>query len=154
MKSNAQDILYRIAQPSDVESIYEFEVKQKVSEISDEYERMMSVWTTSYRKESLEHYLKLGWSFLATDTSGNIQGFFLGQPLLFFDHYTQTLWVEYMSAINEAIATELMDVAYRLSREKYFQRVLVSEEIMQRPYTKSFPFQTWERKTHFLKTTK
>ncbi len=145
---------YRIAQLDDVDAVYDFEFKLRLSDIPDEYEQQMAVWTSAFRKESLEHYFKLGWSFLALNEKNEIQGFFLGQTLLFFDHQTQTLWLEYLSAINPDIGTELVDIAYRLAREKHLQRVLMSDSIQKMNLKKSFPFQTWERSVNFLKTTK
>ena len=154
MNFNLEKIHYRIAQLDDVQAVYEFEFKQKLSNIADEYEQQMAVWTSAFRKESLEHYFKLGWSFLALNEKNEIQGFFLGQTLLFFDHQTQTLWLEHLSAANLDISTELVDIAFRLSREKHLQRVLLSDSIQKMNLKKSFPFQTWERSIDFLKTTK
>ena len=154
MNFNLEKIHYRIAQLDDVQAVYEFEFKQKLSNIADEYEQQMAVWTSAFRKESLEHYFKLGWSFLALNEKNEIQGYFLGQTLLFFDHQTQTLWLEHLSAANLDISTELVDIAFRLSREKHLQRVLLSDSIQKMNLKKSFPFQTWERSIDFLKTTK
>lgn len=154
MNFNLEKIHYRIAQLDDVEAVYEFEFKLKLSNIADEYEQQMAVWTSAFRKESLEHYFKLGWSFLALNEKNEIQGFFLGQTLLFFDHQTQTLWLEHLSAANLDISTELVDIAFRLSREKHLQRVLLSDSIQKMNLKKPFPFQAWERSLNFLKTTK
>ena len=149
-----QDVTYRIAQLDDVESIYAFELGQTSKSTDDEFETMMAVWSSPFRKESLEHYFKLGWSFIAFDTKKEVVGFFLGQPLLFFDQQTQSLWIEHVSAVNASISTELVDIAYRLAREKHFQRVLLSEKIQQLNLQKAFPFQKWERSIQYLKTTK
>ena len=149
-----KEVTYRIAQFEDVEAVYEFELNHTSSVADDEYEKMMAVWNSSFRKESLEHYLKLGWSFLALDEKNRVVGFFLGQPLLFFDQQTQSLWIEHVSSIHPRISTELVDIAFRLSREKHFQRVLISENIQNLNLEKSFPFQKWERSVQFLKTTK
>lgn len=154
MKSATENIHYRIAQLADVEAVYDFEFKLKLSGIEDEYERQMAVWSSAFRKEALEHYLKTGWSFVALNKENEIQGFFLGQALLFFDHQTQTLWIEYLSGVNAEIETELVDIAYRLAREKHLQRVLVAEAVQKMNLNKSFPFQKWERSVQFLKTTK
>lgn len=154
MNSETQNIHYRIAQIADVEDVYNFEFNLKMSAIQDEYERQMAVWSSAFRKEALEHYFKLGWSFVALNQKNEIQGFFLGQALLFFDHQTQTLWLEYLSGVNSEIETELVDIAYRLAKEKHLQRVLLSEAIQKMNLTKSFPFQKWERSVQFLKTTK
>ena len=154
MNVTSQDVTYRIAQLEDVESIYNFELGQTSKSTDDEFEAMIAVWSSPFRKESLEHYFKLGWSFIALDSKKEVVGFFLGQPLLFFDQQTQSLWIEHVSAVNSTILTELVDIAYRLAREKHFQRVLISEKIQHLNLQKTFPFQKWERTIQFLKTTK
>lgn len=146
--------VYRIAQLDDVEKVHQFEIHQKFPNDPDSMENKMQVWDSSFRIEALEHYFKLGWSFLAFNEKSEIVGFFLGQPLLFLDKQTQTLWIEYVSAINTEVKTELIDVAFRLSREKHFQRVLLSSDFEKQELTKPFPFQKWDRTTSFLKTTK
>ena len=154
VKLNLSEIHYRIAQLADVEKVYLFETNKRFSHIVDEYEQQMAVWSEPFRKESLEHYFKLGWSFLALSKNNEIIGFFLGQPLLFFANHTQTLWLEYISAIDISVSTELVDIAYRLAKEKHFQRVLLSEDIQAMNLEKQFPFQKWEKNINFLKTTK
>lgn len=154
MNATLEDVTYQIAQLDDVESVYSFELAQTNVSSNDDFEKMMAVWSSPFRKESLEHYFKLGWSFIAFDSKKNVVGFFLGQPLLFFDQQTQSLWIEHVSGVNPTISTELVDIAYRLAREKHFQRVLLSEKIQQLNLQKSFPFQKWERTIQFLKTTK
>lgn len=154
MNNPSESVTYRIAQLSDVDMVYDFEMKQKFTANADEMETMMAVWSSPFRKESLEHYFKLGWSFLAINSKNEVTGFFLGQPLLFFDNQTQTLWIEHVSATDLAITTELVDIAYRLSREKHFQRVLISQSIENLKLEKQLPFQKWDRTTSFLKTTK
>lgn len=146
-------VTYRIAQTADVESIHQYETKKIFGEEAESFENKMLVWDSSYRKESLEHYLKLGWSFVA-EKENQIVGFFLGQPLLFLDKQTQTLWVEYVSADSQEIFTELVDIAYRLSREKHFQKVLFSTTVQKEKLTKQFDFKPWDRQNIFLKTTK
>ena len=78
----------------------------------------------------------------------------MGQPLLFVDKQTQSLWIEHVSAKNVEVKSELVDVAFRLSREKHFQRVLLSSDFEKQDLTKPFPFQKWDRETSTLKTTK
>jgi hypothetical protein len=61
-------IHYRIAQSSDAEAVYQFETKLKFSNQTEDMESIeakMQIWDSSYRMESLEHYFKLGWSFIA-----------------------------------------------------------------------------------------
>ena len=145
---------YRIAQLDDVENVHQYELSVQFPEDPDSFENKMQVWDSSYRKESLEHYFKLGWSFIAFDAENKIAGFFLGQPLLFLDKQTQSLWIEHVSAKNIEVKTELVDIAFRLSREKHFQRVLLSTDFENQSLTKPFPFKKWDRRTSTLKTTK
>jgi len=147
-------ITYRIAQLEDVENVFNYEYKKHASADSHEIENQIMVWNSFFRKEALDHYFKSGWSFLALDAKQNIMGFFMGQALLFLDKQTQSLWVEYISASDSEIYTELVDIAYRLSREKHFQKVLFSDVIKQQILTKKFPFTDWERSVSYLKTTK
>ena len=147
-------VTYRIAQSADVESVFDYEYKKNFNSEIDEIENQMMVWNSFFRKESLEHYFKTGWSFLALDAELNVVGFFMGQALLFMDKQTQSLWVEYISASNPEIYTELVDIAYRLSREKHFQKVLFSDVVQAQGLTKTFPFKEWERFVSYLKTTK
>lgn len=145
---------YRIAQLDDVENVFNYEFKKIAVDGNHEIENQILVWNSYFRKEALEHYFKLGWSFVAEHKSGQICGFFMGQPLLFVEKQTQSLWVEFVSADNMNIYTELVDIAYRLSREKHFQRVLLSESVKTAGLVKEFPFLAWERNVVTLKTTK
>lgn len=118
-------IQYRIAQLADLEVIYQFAEGLLKKTIPNDTERMMKIWDSRFRKEALEHYLKLGWSFIGCDEHQNIQGYFLGQPLLFFEGQTQTLWVEDVQAQTHEVQAELLEIAYRLSRDKHFQKVIL-----------------------------
>lgn len=121
----------RIIQISDLDEIIDFEQRRLAETVADENERMFQSWHARWRKESLQHYLPMGWSFLARDPDlaseaqpeGPLVGYFLAQPLLFFDGQTQSLWVEYLSAASLQSRDELCQLAYKLSREKNFQRV-------------------------------
>ncbi len=96
-----------------------------------EIEQSMVRWSSRWRQESLEHYLKTGWSFILRDrdinsdfsVDGALVGYFLAQPLLFLDGQTQSLWIEFISFSNLATRDKLCDFAYKLSREKHFQKV-------------------------------
>ncbi len=147
-------ITYRIAQLEDVNEVFNYEYQKNYEAGADEIENQIMVWNSFFRKESLEHYFKSGWSFIAHDQDNKIVGFFMGQALLFMDKQTQSLWVEYVSADNALIYTELVDIAYRLSREKHLQKVLFSSVVLEQPLTRSFPFTEWERSISYLKTTK
>ena len=148
------EVTYRIAQLEDVAAVFEYESRKHFNPNIDEIENQILIWNSNFRKEALEHYFKTGWSFVAVNHQQQVVGFFMGQALLFIDKQTQSLWVEYVSADTDAVYTELVDIAYRLSREKHFQRVLFSEEVAQHSLTKRFPFQKWDRTTTWLKTTK
>ncbi len=147
-------LLYRIAELADVEMVFAYESKKIHDPSLGEIENQILIWDSHFRKEALEHYFKLGWSFLALDQNNQLAGFFMGQPLLFVDKQTQSLWVEHISADSNEIFTELVDIAYRLSREKHFQRVLFSKEIQKTKLIKEFPFKDLERQITYLKTTK
>ena len=148
------EVTYRIAQVDDVAAVFEYESRKHFDPNIDEIENQIFIWNSNFRKEALEHYFKTGWSFVAVNPQQQIAGFFMGQALLFIDKQTQSLWVEYVSADTDAVYTELVDIAYRLSREKHFQRVLFADEVAQHNLTKPFPFQKWDRTTTWLKTTK
>lgn len=148
------EITYRIAQLDDVEKVFNYESKKHHNSELNEIENQIVIWDSFFRKESLEHYFKTGWSFVALDKDQNIAGFFMGQALLFLDKQTQSLWVEYISASDSAVYTQLVDIAYRLSREKHFQKVLFSDVVQKSDLTQAFPFKKWEREVTYLKTTK
>jgi hypothetical protein len=126
-------LAYQVLSPGDLDEIYEFAEARLKQEIPDDTERTFHSWTVRWRKEALEHYLRLGWSFVArkpgskAGEKGETMGFFLAQPLLFFRGQTQTLWVEHISGIDQETVRQLVDVAIRVAREKHLQRVLFSD---------------------------
>ncbi|MBK9322179.1 MAG: hypothetical protein IPM97_04340 [Bdellovibrionaceae bacterium] len=121
----------RIIQVEDMPEIIDFETKKLQESVPDEMERTLLSWNARWRRESLEHYLPLGWSFLVRDQDasgaytdqGVLVGYFLAQPLLFLDGQTQSLWVEHIQYASLQARDELCDLAYKLSREKHFQKV-------------------------------
>ena len=113
----------QIIQVSDMDDIINFEQKLLAVEIPDEMERTIHSWHCRWRQESLNHYLPMGWSFLARNDQKQLVGYFIAQPLLFFDGFTQSLWVEHIQAIDHSIRDQLCEVAYKLSKEKHFQEV-------------------------------
>lgn len=83
-------------------------------------------WSAPWRKESLEHYLKIGWSMARRDAqTGRLLGYILAQPFLFMRRQTQTVWIEHIEGETPAIVSELLDTVVRISREKHMQRVLM-----------------------------
>lgn len=147
-------VSYRIAQAEDLEQIYSYAENMLKKQFPDEMELMMAVWESRFRKEALEHYMKLGWSFVAKNSDGKICGFFLGQPLLFFQAQTQTLWVEYILADTVEIKSELVEIAYKLSRDKHIQQVLFPEDVQNLKFEKPIPFQKIKDPVVWAKTTK
>lgn len=131
----AKQLIYQVLSASDFDEVFGFAERNLQSEIPDETERTFHSWTVKWRRESLEHYLRLGWSFIVREKEeeaelgdkGRIVGFFLAQPLLFFRGHTQTLWVEHIEAIDSGAREGLIEVAVRVAREKNLQRVLFSD---------------------------
>jgi hypothetical protein len=149
------NIEYRIAQMSDLESIYQFAENRLKVDFPDDMQRMIKIWESRFRKESLEHYLKLGWSFIAYEKNSEIlQGFFLGQPLLFFEGQTQTLWVETVQAINPLIESELIEISYKLSKDKHFQKVILPEACRSALDSKNIKYLNQSEPWVWCKTTK
>jgi hypothetical protein len=104
----------------------------------------------------------MGWCFLARDESqpssfskeGSLVGYFLAQPLLFFDGQTQTLWVEHMQFSTLVARDSLCELAYKLSREKHFQKVLFPESQTVANAVKSFKAESWDPQVLSVLTTK
>lgn len=152
----------RVAMISDIPELIDFEKKKLVDSISDEMEREMTAWNSRWREESLNHYLPLGWSFLIRDkdqpsihsTEGLLVGYFIAQPLLFFDGQTQTLWVEHLQHSSLQARDQLCDLAYRMSREKHFQKVLFPNSDSILNSIKQMRASAWEPPTLEVKTTK
>ncbi len=144
---------YRIAQVADLDAIYQFAESQLKEQIPDDMERMIKIWESRFRKEGLDHYLKMGWSFIAENESNHCVGYFLGQPLLFVEGHTQTLWVEEVRAQSEQISAELIDISYKLSRDKHFQKVILPPYAQKFLEQKNIKFQD-SLSTIWCKTTK
>ncbi len=109
-----------------LDEVLSFEVARLAAVQPDEAEREFTKWQASWRKESLEHYLPLGWSF-GIWSNNELVGYFLAQPQLFTRGHTQTLWVEQVTGASATIITELKDIARRIAREKHFQKVVYKE---------------------------
>src|SRR5690606_29694022 len=94
----------------------------------DDIARMQISWKASWRSESLEHYLKTGWCIGLYDEREMLKAYFLAQPILFMESYTQTLWIEYISFPDNETALSLIDFAYKYGRDKHLQRVLFNHD--------------------------
>lgn len=108
------------------EEVFNWESSRLSSDLN-EIQREMKSWDGAWRKESLEHYAGLGWSFIA-ENNGKIEGYILGQPLLFFNKWTQSLWIEHLEFATEDIGFQLMDTAIRWAKTKHLQKVLFNKE--------------------------
>ena len=125
-EANGKEIQFQVIGPLDAEEIFAFADARLSAAIVDESERMFASWNAKWRRESLEHYLKLGWSIVAR-IEGQAVGFFLAQPFMFFRGQTQTVWVEHIEAADVRVRKALIDVAVRVGREKHMQRVLFAD---------------------------
>jgi len=143
----------QVLQVSDLEEILDFENTKLAKEIPDETERRFHGWQARWRRESLEHYLRLGWSF-AIREEGELLGYFLAQPLLFLDGQTQSLWVEHLQYLNLQARDTLCDLAVRTSREKHLQRVYFPTVHNLAPAVAPFRPENWQPQTSVVKTTK
>lgn len=119
---------FKVIQAIDIDELLNFDVKQLNLKYLDPEDLMFATWSSRARRESLEHYSKLGWSFKALNKNHEIQGFILAQPLLFLSGQTQSLWVEYLCSSSLQVQEFLLDLAYRLSREKHLQCVYFPQE--------------------------
>ena len=152
----------RIIQMDDLDEVMEFEGKRMAELYPDESERMFASWSSHARKEAMEHYIPMGWCFLARDpgvasthsTEGALVGYFLAQPLLFVDGQTQSLWMEHLQHTSLQARDELCDLAYRLSREKNFQRVYFPQGNGVHNSISTLKPQSWTPGTMMVKTTK
>lgn len=130
-----------VLKPEDEESILELENNRLAESDLDPVDAELLSWHARWRKESLQYYLPLGWSFgvWSDDEKDQLLGYLLAQPFLFFRGLTQTLWVEHLSWTSEQVLDVLIEVAYKWSRDKHLQKVIFSsnDEIKDRlqPYS-------------------
>lgn len=125
-------IVHQVLSAPDLDEVFNYASARLAQQEPDPNERTLKSWSMKWRREALEHYLKIGWSFIAREAENaggdpKVVGFFLGQPFLFFRGQTQTLWVEHIEADNETVKAALIEVAVKIAREKHLQRVLFSE---------------------------
>ena len=107
-----------------VATVYDYELSLLSKNLSSVRTEIKS-WQSSWRKESLKHYCGSGWSFVAFEED-RLQGYVLAQPLLFFNNWTQSLWLEHLSFHSDRAGTELMDVCIRWAKTKHLQKLLVN----------------------------
>lgn len=123
----------KIMTPDDIEDVLAYEMAQLSGE---GIEREMKAWHAPWRREAMEHYASLGWSFIKRDGK-TVKGYILCQPVLFFQSWTQTLWVEHVSAKNDILGSTLLEVAYRWSRDKHLQKVFFKKSL---PFAQAISF--------------
>ena len=132
---------FYVASLDDLDAIYTFAANKLSKLAQDPTAFMFESWTAPWRKESLEHYLKGGWSFIAsTQVEGRreISGFFLAQPILFMSRQTQSLWIEMLLGENQKVSEFLVEIAVKTAREKHLQRVLFADYSQHQSYLNKF----------------
>ena len=144
----------KIIQLSELDEIIDYEKKKLVEILPDEMDREMQAWNSRWRKESLEHYLPMGWSFLARDEQDRLLGYFIAQPLLFLDNQTQSLWVEHLQYSTLEARDQLCDLANKLCREKHFQKVYFAASSSIASVLKTMKGEDWHPQAIQIKTTK
>lgn len=139
----------KIMTPGDLEDVFHFEMSQIAGA---GIEKEMQAWHAPWRREALEHYAQNGWSFLKRE-DGVLKGYILCQPVLFFQSWTQTLWIEHVSARTADVGQTLIEVAYRWSRDKHLQKVFFKKNL---PFSEGIQFAPVDTEGEFqsLKTTK
>lgn len=145
-----------------LEEIFSYENNKLQDTHASEIEQSLARWNSRWKKESLEHYLKLGWSFLLRDpevshsasSEGTLLGYFLAQPLLFLDAQTQSLWIEHISFVNLSSRDQLCEFAYKLAREKHFQKVYFPSDASVLNSIHSFKATPWSPGVMQVLTTK
>jgi hypothetical protein len=113
----------RVIAIEELDEILRFERDLLKGSIDDDFQREMAEWNAPWRREALEFYIPLGWSF-AVRKDDRLVGYLMAQPFIFFRNQTQTLWVEHLQATSDEARRTLVDIAYRWARDKHLQRVL------------------------------
>jgi hypothetical protein len=93
-----------------VERIFAFENDRRLEGAS--FDDIMASWSSPWRKESLEHYAKTGWSFF--------------------------LHVEYLSGTTPEARAQLVEIVCKWAKDKHLQRVYLPE--VQKDDLKLMPF--------------
>ena len=127
-----------VASIDDLDRIYQFAHDHFAILATDQNAFTFESWTAPWRKESLEHYLKGGWSFISTRNDQQVSGYFLAQPLLFLSRQTQSLWIEHLVGENQEVTDYLIEIAIKTAREKHLQRVLFADFNKHKSYLEKF----------------
>lgn len=108
-----------------LEETLQFEMQRLEGEAM---EKEFASWNAPWRREALAHYLPQGWSFIKK-IDGQVAGYVMCQPVLFFQGWTQTLWVEHVSAVDSKIGLEMLEIAYRWAKDKHLQKIFFKQEL-------------------------
>lgn len=147
------ELISQILQEQDLVEILDLEKQNLTAQYPDETERMMALWSSKTREEALRQYLSFGWSFVVRNKSNSsLAGYFIAQPLLFFNGHTQSLWVEHLSATSVEARQELIMIAYKLGREKNLQRVYFPKEL--EADLSQYRGEPWDPQMIMVRTTK
>lgn len=144
----------KVIQLSDLDQILDFEKKKLIESVTDEMDREFAAWNSRWRREALEHYLPMGWSFLAKDLDETLIGYFIAQPMLFIDGQTQSLWIEHLQFSTLQARDELCELAYKLAKEKHFQKVYFPQQNTIENAVKALKAEVWAPPVLQIKTTK
>lgn len=85
---------------------------------------------------------------------GLLVGYFTAQTLLFLDGQTQSLWVEHISYSSLQARDQLSELAYKLAREKHFQRVFFPNASGIINSINSYKPESWNPQSYLVKTVK
>ena len=135
--------LTRVLIPEDGALVANFEggkLQQNIGAGSEDI--VLQSWTAPWREESLNYYLPLGWSY-GVFSGEKLLGYTLGQPLLFFDNQTQSLWVEHVSYVRGEVLEELVEASYNWSRSKHFQRLYFRWDKSLKPFVFQEKYVPW-----------
>lgn len=151
------NLSFAVLQKTDVEFLLNYEKQKLLESTPDPMEREINSWNARWRKESLEHYLSLGWSFYAFDQEKEdkpFAGYFLAQPMLFLDGQTQSLWVEHLSWTSLKARDLICEFPIKLAKDKHLQKVYLPQINQVKNSTAPYKGETWLPQVLEFKTTK
>ena len=146
-------LFLQVLQIDEIDEILALENQYLKDRVPDEMDRQIQSWNSRWRKESLEHYLPLGWSFSVRDDS-KLLGYFLGQAMIFFDGQTQSLWIEHLQFTNLQARDSLIELAVKLGREKHLQKVYFPNEPALQTVLLNYKAEVWSPSSLMVRTTK
>ncbi len=146
-------LFLHVLQLSEIDQILTLESRHLKDRVPDEMERQLQSWNARWRREALEYYLPLGWSFCAKEDS-ELVGYFLGQAFMYIDGQTQALWIEHMQFSNLQVRDNLVELAIKLGREKHLQKVYFPNEPTLNSALHPYKSEVWTPSTLMVRTTK